>query len=65
MIKLYQLEARKVYWSKQPGMRILEWDAGPWEKMLGKIPGIVENGVMRTAEETWEDDDNGCGRYVG
>ena len=27
--------------------------------MSGKSVGMTENGVMRTAEKTWEDDDNG------
>ena len=37
---------------------------GPWEKILGKSAGMMENGVIRTAEETREDDDTDGGRYV-
>ena len=34
-------------------------------KMLGKRAGTMENGVVRTAEQTQEDDDNGGGRDAG
>ena len=34
-------------------------------KMSGKRAGMMENDVARTAEETREDDDNGCGRDAG
>ena len=33
-------------------------------KNLGMRSGIMENGVVRTAEETREDDGNGGGRYA-
>ena len=33
--------------------------------MSGKIVGMMGNGMVRTVEETREDDDNGGGRDVG
>ena len=33
-------------------------------KIMGKSAGIMENGVMRILEETWDHDDNCGGRYV-
>ena len=33
--------------------------------MSGKSVGMMENGVMKIAEETRENNDNGSGRYVG
>ena len=50
MIQLDKLEARKVDWSKQKGAMRAEWNLGPWEKILGKRAGIMENCVVRTAE---------------
>ena len=38
---------------------------GPWEKILGKSVGMMENGVMRNAEEMREDDNTGGGRDAG
>ena len=38
---------------------------GPWEKILGKSVGMMENGVMRNVEEMREDDDTGGGRDAG
>ena len=35
---------------------------GPWEKISGKSVGMMENGVMRNAEDMREDDDTGGGR---
>ena len=35
-----------------------------WKKMLGKSAGMMENGVMRTVEETQEEDVNSGDRDV-
>ena len=65
MITLYQLEAKKkiqvisVERVEQSGIQ----DHG--RKMSGKRAGMMENDVVRTAEETREDDDNGGGRDAG
>ena len=62
MRKLEQLGAIKVDQIKQRGTRRVEWKRGPWEKMLRKSAGMMENDVTRTAEETWGGDKKGGGR---
>ena len=39
MIKVDHLEASKIDWSKQYGLIIAEWKAGPWEKNVGEESG--------------------------
>ena len=38
---------------------------GPWEKILDKCVGMMENGVMRNAEEMREGDDTSGVRDAG
>ena len=49
--------------SREQGYYSEKQDRG--RKMSGKSVTMMENGVMRTAEETHQDEENGSGREAG